>query len=159
MLDCDWSSDVCSSDLNKEKFWGDLVKLLGKPEWAQDPEFATFEARLRNRKRVVEMLNGILATATTGEWLERLSGTVPVSPVFDIAQALENPFVAEQGMIVEQDHPGRGKIRTIACPVRVNGDERPGAVCPGMGANTDEILRSMDYGPDRIARLREAKVI
>ena len=106
---------------NKEKFWAELVQVLGRPAWAEDPEFATFKARLANRDRVVQMMEEILTTGTTQEWLEKLSGRVPVSPVFDIAQALENPFVAEQGLIVEQDHPRGEKIRTISCPVRVSG--------------------------------------
>ncbi len=144
---------------NKEKFWENLVGLLGRPEWAKDPEYATFEARLKNRDRVVEMLNEVLTTATTQEWLVKLSGQVPVAPVFDVGQALTNPFVAEQGLIVEQEHPKRKSIRTIASPVRIDGAEKPNRICPEMGANTLEILHGMDYGPERIAQLKEAKVI
>lgn len=153
---CDgWIFIMC----NKEKFWVELVQILGRPAWAEDPEFATFEARLANRDRVVKMMEEILTTSTTQEWLERLSGRVPVSPVFDIAQALENPFVAEQGMIVEQDHPRRKKIRTISCPVHVSGVEQPKKICPEMGADTEEILCSMNYDRERIARLKAGKII
>lgn len=144
---------------NKEKFWAELVQILGRPEWAKDPEFATFKARLENRDRVVKMLDDILMTATTKEWLEKLSGRVPISPVFDIGQALENPFVAEQGMILEQDHPIRKKIRTISCPVHISGGEKLNKICPGMGADTDDILQGIGYSQERIARLREGKII
>ena len=144
---------------NKEKFWVELVQVLGRPDWAKDPEFATFKARLANRDRVVQMMEEILTTGTTQEWLEKLSGRVPVSPVFDIAQALENPFVAEQGLIVEQDHPRGEKIRTISCPVRVSGGTQPRNICPEMGADTEDILRGLNYDPECIARLREDKII
>ncbi len=144
---------------NKEKFWVELVQILGRPEWAKDPEFATFKARLENRDRVVKMLDDILITATTQEWLEKLSGRVPISPVFDIGQALENPFVAEQGMIVEQDHPQREKIRTISCPVHVSGGEQPKRICPEMGADTEDVLHGIGYSQERIARLKEDKII
>lgn len=144
---------------NKEKFWVELVQILGRPEWAKDPEFATFKARLENRDRVVKMLDDLLMTATTQEWLEKLSGRVPISPVFDIGQALENPFVAEQGMIVEQDHPQRKKIRTISCPVHVSGGEQPKRICPEMGADTEDVLHGIGYSQERIARLKEAKII
>ncbi|MHB1025370.1 MAG: CaiB/BaiF CoA transferase family protein [Desulfobacteria bacterium] len=144
---------------NKEKFWVELVQILGRPEWAKDPEFATFKARLENRDRVVKMLDDILVTATTNEWLEKLSGRVPISPVFNIGQALENPFVAEQGMILEQDHPIRKKIRTISCPVHISGEEQPNKICPGMGADTEDILHDIGYSQERIARLREGKII
>jgi len=131
---------------NKEKFWAELVQILGRPEWAKDPEFATFKARLENRDRVVKML-------------DKLSGRVPISPVFDIGQALENPFVAEQGMVVEQDHPQRKKIRTISCPVHVSGGEQPKRICPGMGADTEDVLHAIGYSQERIARLKEGKII
>lgn len=144
---------------NKEKFWAELVQILGRPEWAKDPEFATFKARLENRDRVVKMLDDIFMTATTKDWLDKLSGRVPISPVFDIGQALENPFVAEQGMVVEQDHPQRNKIRTISCPVHVSGGKQPKRICPGMGADTEDVLHAIGYSQDRIARLREGKII
>jgi crotonobetainyl-CoA:carnitine CoA-transferase CaiB-like acyl-CoA transferase len=144
---------------NKEKFWVELVQILGRPEWAKDPEFATFKARLANRDRVVKMLDDILMTDTTQGWLEKLSGRVPVSPVFDIGQALENPFVAEQGMIVEQDHPRRKKIRTISCPVHISGVEQPKRICPEMGADTEDVLHSIGYSQERITRLKEDKII
>ncbi len=144
---------------NKEKFWTELAQILGRPVWTEDPDFATFQARLANRDRVVQMMEEILTKATTQEWLEKLSGRVPVSPVFDIAQALENPFVAEQGLIVEQDHPRGEKIRTISCPIRVSGGTPSKNICPEMGADTGTILRGLNYEPERIARLKEAKII
>lgn len=144
---------------NKEKFWVELVRLLGRPEWATDPAFANFKARLANRDRVVKMLDDIFMTAPTREWLEKLSGKVPISPVFDIGEALENPFVAEQGMIVEQDYPERKKIRTISCPVHVSGEAQGKRICPEMGADTEEVLHSIGYSQERIARLKEEKII
>jgi hypothetical protein len=49
---------------NKEKFWGVLAEALGRPEWASDPDFATFKARLANRERVTQMLDAVLTTRT-----------------------------------------------------------------------------------------------
>src|SRR3546814_16017330 len=42
---------------NKEKFWPVLASAVGHPEWADDPEFATFADRLSHRDRVPEMLD------------------------------------------------------------------------------------------------------
>ena len=62
---------------NKEKFWPVLARELGHEEWADDPRFATFKARLENRDLVTEMLDEVLSTRTTEEWLEHLSGVAP----------------------------------------------------------------------------------
>ena len=44
-------------------------------------------------------LDAVLTTATTAEWISRLGGKVPIAPVYDVQQALENPFVAEQSWL------------------------------------------------------------
>ena len=38
----------------KEKFWRVLCEALGRPEWIEDPAFATFAARLKNRRRSMQ---------------------------------------------------------------------------------------------------------
>ena len=57
-------------------------------------ELCNFEARLKHRERVTRELDARADDeAPTADWIERLSGHVPVAPVFDVAQALDNPFV------------------------------------------------------------------
>ncbi len=144
---------------NKEKFWGELARALGKPEWADDPDFATFEARLKNRVRVTEMLDEALSTATTDQWLERLRGKVPVAPVNDVAAALENPFVRENGRVVEHAHHAQPPVNLLANPVRTPGDPQPARAAPPLGADTEPILQELGYDAERIAALREAGAI
>ena len=110
---------------NKEKFWTALAEAVGKPEWATDPEYSTFAARLKNREQVTQELDAVLTTATTAEWISRLGGKVPIAPVYDVQQALQNPFVAEQQLVLDFQHPEHGKIRRVASPVRLESGQRP----------------------------------
>jgi len=119
---------------NKEKFWPVLAEALGKREWATDPEHATFAARLKNRERITEELDAVLMTATTGEWMSRLRGKVPVAPVYDVRQALDNPFVAEQQLVLDFEHAEHGNIRGVASPVRVDGGDAPAPLHGRLGA-------------------------
>jgi len=144
---------------NKEKFWGVLAQALGKPEWVTDPDFATFKARLANRERVTQMLDAALGERTTGEWMQRFAGSVPAAPVYDVAQALDNGFVAERDNVAEFAYPDGRKSRMIAQPIRVAGAELPTRAAPAMGADTDAELRAAGYSPERIAALRAAGVI
>jgi succinate--hydroxymethylglutarate CoA-transferase len=144
---------------NKEKFWSVLSQTLGKPEWAADPDFATFKARLANRERVTQMLDVVLMTRTTAEWIERFAGTVPASPVFDVAQALESEFVAERDGVVEFVYPDGRRARMIAAPIRVPGVPAPTRAAPRMGAHTDALLREAGYTDARIAELRASGAI
>ncbi len=144
---------------NKEKFFGVLAEAVGKPEWATDPRFVDFAARLKNREALTAELDAALMTETTQTWLERLGGTVPIAPVYDIAQALDNPFVHSQGLIVESEHEKRGTIRTMACPIRCTGEELPKVRAPKLGEHTEEVLSTLGSDAAWLQALRENKVI
>jgi crotonobetainyl-CoA:carnitine CoA-transferase CaiB-like acyl-CoA transferase len=145
---------------NKEKFWPVLAEALGKPEWATDPKHATFAARLKNRERITEELDAVLMTATTEEWMSRLRGKVPVAPVYDVRQALDNPFVAEQQLVLDFEHAEHGNIRGVASPVRVDGgDAHPRRAAPRLGEDTDALLEELGYAPHAISALREQAAV
>ncbi|HEU5177215.1 MAG TPA: CoA transferase [Burkholderiales bacterium] len=144
---------------NKEKFWGLLARGLGQPQWADDPAFATFKARLANRERMTKMLDEVLMTRTTAEWLQRFGGEIPAAPVHDVGQALRNPFVAERGAVVDYEYPDGRTVRMIAPPLRFSGAELPTRAAPAMGVDTDAELRAAGYSDEAIARLRAAGVI
>jgi crotonobetainyl-CoA:carnitine CoA-transferase CaiB-like acyl-CoA transferase len=144
---------------NKEKFWAVLADAVGKPEWATDPEYATFVARLKNREQVTRELDAVFSTATTAEWVARLGGKVPVAPVYDVQQALENPFVAEQQRVVDFEHPEHGKIRGVASPVRLANGALPTRAAPGLGEDTDALLEELGYAASSIGVLREQKAV
>jgi crotonobetainyl-CoA:carnitine CoA-transferase CaiB-like acyl-CoA transferase len=144
---------------NKEKFWPLLANAIGKPEWAGDPDFCNYKARLANRERLTRELDTVLGTASTEEWLKRLAGIVPVAPVYDIAQALENPFAREQGRIMQADHPVRGEIRTLACPIRCPGEPDLVGIAPALGEHTQALLAGLGYDRARIDELERSKAI
>jgi crotonobetainyl-CoA:carnitine CoA-transferase CaiB-like acyl-CoA transferase len=145
---------------NKEKFWPVLAEALGKPEWATDPDHATFAARLKNREQITEELDAVLMTATTEEWMSRLRGKVPIAPVHDVRQALDNPFVAEQQLVLDFEHAEHGNIRGVASPVRVDGgDAHPRRAAPRLGEDTDALLEELGYAPRAIEALREQAAV
>jgi succinate---hydroxymethylglutarate CoA-transferase len=144
---------------NKEKFWPILCDLISRPDLASDPHFRTFKERLANRDQVTELLDAALEGRTTAEWLEHFAGRVPAAPVNDIASALNNPFVREQGRIWNIAHPTRGDFRMLAAPFSCPGDELPRKHAPQLGQDTDEILTTCGFSSERIEALRRSGVI
>ena len=129
---------------NKEKFWPILAQAIGRPKWAHDPRYADFKARLQNREQLTRELDEILSARSTAEWMQAFGGKVPAAPVYDVAQALDNPYVKEQEFITEVPHPVRGTIKTLACPIRVPGETLPARPAPRLGADTLDILQSLE---------------
>jgi succinate--hydroxymethylglutarate CoA-transferase len=144
---------------NKEKFWRLLAAELGHPGWARDERFADFPSRLAHRDELTVLLDGAFSTASTAAWLERLAGKVPVAPVNDIAQALDNAFVAERGGIQDFLYPEGRAARLIANPIRIADADLPRRAAPTLGADTDALLRELGYSVERIAALRSCGVI
>jgi crotonobetainyl-CoA:carnitine CoA-transferase CaiB-like acyl-CoA transferase len=70
-----------------------------------------------------------------------LGGRVPFSPVADLADALDNPFVREVGMRDRIDHPARPQgLDMLACPIKVDGQRMPAARAPALGEHNDLLL-------------------
>lgn len=124
-----------------QKFWERLCERLGKDEWIADPRFIKVEDRRANRAIVQDEVEAVLKTNTVAYWMEKFGGFVPAAPVYDIAQALDNPYVEEIDMIYSADHPRMNEgIRLLSSPYKLNGQRLKGGIAPELGAHTDELL-------------------
>jgi succinate--hydroxymethylglutarate CoA-transferase len=144
---------------NKEKFWPLLATELGHGEWISDPELSSFPARLEHRERVTRLLDDALIQHTTATWIGRLTGKVPVAPVLDVAQALENLFVHERHAVLNYAYPDGRSARMIANPIRVPGVDLPQRAAPRMGEHTEALLREAGFDTLAIAKLKQLGVI
>jgi crotonobetainyl-CoA:carnitine CoA-transferase CaiB-like acyl-CoA transferase len=144
---------------NKEKFWPILADKLGHPEWVNDPRFSDFSARLKHRDEVTEMVDAALCQKTTAEWMKLLGGSVPISPVNDIGQALESDFIAEGRRTEFFPRKDGSTLAMLSPPVRVNGSQGMMNAAPHLGADTAELLEGLGWGMEDQKRLRKEGVI
>ena len=142
---------------NKEKFWPVLCAELHRAEWVS--RFPTFAKRLEQRDELTRLLDAEFSRDSTAAWLKILSGKVPVAPVYDVGQALENPFVAERGGVADFSYPDGKKARLISNPIRLSDADLPRRAAPALGADTDDLLRGLGYTEERIAALRAAGAV
>jgi crotonobetainyl-CoA:carnitine CoA-transferase CaiB-like acyl-CoA transferase len=144
----------------KEKFWRDLVEIIGLPALARDPRFATFPDRLRHKATLVPILQQRLSSRTTAEWLRLLRGRVPCAPVNSVREALQDEQVVARRMIIEVTHPAFGRIREVASPIKTPGAIAAPDPAPRLGEHTEAILRDvLQYGRHTIAALRSKGAI
>ena len=143
---------------NKEKFWPELCRCIGRPEWATRSDYRDFKARLAHRAQLTLELDAALSAKTTAEWIEIFGGRVPAAPVYDVKAALENPFVMDEGRVRTIPHP-TGPIRLLASPITCPGEETPCHAAPAMGADTDAVLSEAGFTAGEIASLRKSGVV
>lgn len=142
----------------KEKFWHRLVEVLGQPELAEDPRFATFTDRAAHRAELEDILDAALATRTVADWLTALrEATVPCAPVNTVAEAMTEEHTIARDLIVETEHPRFGAVRQVSSPARVGEPPPTHRRAPMLGEDTSDVLRSiLGYDDARIARLTRA---
>jgi crotonobetainyl-CoA:carnitine CoA-transferase CaiB-like acyl-CoA transferase len=133
-----WIFIMCMTD----KFFAELANAIGRPELVSDPRFTTQASRQANRDSLTEIIDRELSQKPTEHWLAKLNGVLPVAPVLDLAEALENPFLRSTGMIRDTPHPAKPDMRTLANPIKINGSRLEQAVCSQLGADNAEYLNN-----------------
>jgi crotonobetainyl-CoA:carnitine CoA-transferase CaiB-like acyl-CoA transferase len=144
---------------NKEKFWPILCDIIGHPEWGADERYATFKERLEHRAEITKLLDGALSTRTTAEWLDLFAAKVPSAPILDIKQALENPFVTDNGKIQELTHQSGETFRLVDSPISCPGDPTPARPAPELGEHTEQLLRDLGIATGDVERLRAEGIV
>jgi crotonobetainyl-CoA:carnitine CoA-transferase CaiB-like acyl-CoA transferase len=143
-----------------ERHWRSLCTLMEKPEWAEDPRFATNIDRVRNRAELHELMEPVLRARPLEAWLALLTKHgVPHAPVRSIAEVAADPTVRAT-MIATARGTGGATFDLVRSPIRLDGRSLPlGGGPPGHGEHTDDVLRELGYATDTVTDLRSAGVI
>ena len=141
----------------EEKFWANLSRLIGRPEWA---EKIPRELEPRCEEIQKEMAR-LFKTKTQKEWLDLLMHEdTCVTAVQSLDEVFADPQVRSRQMLVETTHPKAGRVRQIGVPIKFS--ETPGEIrmpAPEIGAHTEEILGELGFAQEEIDRLRKMGVI
>jgi crotonobetainyl-CoA:carnitine CoA-transferase CaiB-like acyl-CoA transferase len=144
----------------KEKFWDNLCSAFDDQQIANDPRFSSFEQRYQHRDETVNAVQGHFARRTTAEWLTVLKGKVPCSPVRTLTEALADPDLAAQGMLLDIEHPVFGTVREVNTPVRCSVGARQHRRAPSLGEDTIRVLKEyLGYSDTKITELEGAQAI
>jgi crotonobetainyl-CoA:carnitine CoA-transferase CaiB-like acyl-CoA transferase len=146
-----WGTTMTLSD---DEFHG-LCRALSCGHVAEDPRFATLEARQRNRPALLEVLRGDMARAakklSLAEAGERFAAEdVPFARARRLTELHEDPQVTHNDVFRSVDHPVAGRLRQARpAPLFGRTPAAPGGPAPVAGQHTREILAEIGFG-DRI---------
>ncbi len=129
-------------------FWRRLAAEIGRPEWADDPRFATMSARFDHRVELLESLSAELKTASAGDWERRLRPLgIAAGAVARLDEVLDGELVRNRDMVVSLAC-GDERLELLGSPVRFDGKRGQYRPPPRLHEHTDELLGHLADRPD-----------
>ena len=138
-----------------------FAEVLGKPDLAADPRFRTNTERVRNRARLVPILEAEMATLSSADWFAKLDAAgLSCGPINTLEQVFAEPQVRARGMRIEMEHPLSGTVPLVGSPLKLSASpvsyRRPP---PTLGEHTRAILAELGCDAAEIAALRDSGVV
>jgi CoA:oxalate CoA-transferase len=124
-----------------------LCAALERAELADDARFVSNDLRSENVEVLTEILESVLTTRSSGDWLARLEAAgVPCGPINDIAGIVADPQVRARNMIVAIDDPDAGPLKLAGNPIKMSEFSDPTSRPPAPALDEDRaaILRSLE---------------
>ena len=141
--------------------WLALTRALERPEWLEDERFATPALRDQNINERLALIQEVLKTRSSADWLVRLEEAgVPCAPALTRNELIEHEQVLASDILVTSEHPKAGRLRQARPAARF--DKTPAGIrhgAPLLGEHSDEILAEAGLSAEEIAALRDAGVV
>jgi formyl-CoA transferase len=141
--------------------WVPIAKLIGRPELADDPEWATPEARLPKLDKMFQLIEEW--SSGLGKWdalAELNAHNIPCGPILSTKELVEDASLADNNMIVTVDHPERGAFKTVGCPIKLSDSPVKVETSPLLGQHNEDVyVRELGVDTQRFAELKTNGVI
>ncbi|MGA3304943.1 MAG: CoA transferase [Stellaceae bacterium] len=144
-----------------EELYRRLCNAIGRPDLPGDPDYATPEARRKNRDKLNDLIAKITPAKSSAEWIDLLTKAgVPAGPIYKMNEVFADPQVKHLRMARKVKHAKLGEIELVGQAVSLSRTpwemRRPS---PERGEHTDEVLRELGYQGQDISRLKNEGVI
>ncbi len=119
-----------------------LCEVIGEPQLAADPRYATNNARVAHRAALVPYLQQRLRMRPVNEWLTALEhAVVPANPVNRIDQVFDDPQVQARGLRIELPHGDGSKVAMVRNPLKFSATPlQYTQAAPVLGQHTAQVL-------------------
>ena len=122
-----------------------FAEVIGNPQLADDPDYATNAARVENLEVLEALLVDALAARTVTDWVKAFAAAgVPSGPINTVDRVFEEPQVVHRNMLRDIPHPLSGSVKQVVSPLNFRNaplsfDKAP----PLLGQHTQEVLRAL----------------
>ena len=134
-----------------------LMRIVGRPDLAEDPTLQTRGGRYARVDEIDGLIESWTLKHTKFEAMEILSGAgVACGAVLDSGEVLANEHLRGRGMVVDLEHPDRGRFPMLGNPVRLSDSPTEVRRSPLLGEHTAEVLGDLlGLSADELAQLKK----
>ncbi len=152
---------IAIAHLDPDRYWPNVCKATGSEDLQNDERFNSIEARGRNARELVAILDQKFALRTRDEWVQILSekGCIftPIQTPSEVSKDLQ---AIANNYFIEVPHPDWGKLKMVGFPWDFSGTPASWRrQAPAFGQHSEEILAELGYLKGEISSLREEGVI
>jgi crotonobetainyl-CoA:carnitine CoA-transferase CaiB-like acyl-CoA transferase len=146
---------------NSDAIFKRLMLVIGRPDLADDPAFASNDGRVRGNALLDAAIAAWTSERTMDEILARLDAAdVPAGRIYSVADIVDDPHYAARDMILPTELPGDVTVKMPGIAPKLS--DTPGAVKwpgPTLGQHTDEVLAGLGLQAGDIAQLRRSGAV
>jgi formyl-CoA transferase len=144
----------------QQQMWHPLLRAIGREDLLGDIRYETADARWRRRDEVNTVVEAWTSKRNKHDVMKILAGAgVPCGACLDTGEVLSDPHLHAREMIVEVEHPVRGKYVTVGNPIKLSASPTTIGPSPLLGQHRNEILKELRYSDDEIAGLAKEGAI
>lgn len=130
----------------QQQMWDPLLRAIGRDDLVGDARYETAEARWQRKGEVDALVEAWTSGRSKHEVTKILAGAgVPCGACLDTGEVLSDPHLRAREMIVEVEHPVRGRYVTAGNPIKLSASPTTITMAPLLGQHRHEILRELGY--------------
>ena len=152
---CDWVWVVVSNP----RMWRGLIRAMDREDLldTHDPQGFSRDAGPELR----EAIEAWTLRHTKFEIMEMLAAVgVPTGPVLDSGEVFNNEHLRQRGMLIDIEHPDRGPMTLLGCPIRLSESPAVHQRAPLLGEHTRDVLSAeLGLSGEQLEQLATSGVI
>lgn len=157
-----WNHYACRGEdwlflvmIDSDRYWPALCRAIEREDLTTDPRFVDAQARFRNARELVEILDALFSKRSVEAWSTALARERLIwGPMRRLDEAIRDENAEATGCFATVEHPQFGRFRTVTPPVRLSAHPMPGtATAPLLSADTAAVLREAGVDEETVALL------
>lgn len=141
--------------------WLRFFAMVGREDLTADPRFATLADRTRNVDALYALIDEVMASRSSAEWLQLLQqNDIPSVAVKHPTELLDDAHLKATDFFEVVEHPSEGAVISMRSPMHMS-DSPVGLRrhAPRLGEHTREILSEIGYSDERCEALIAGAVV